>query len=239
MYLNCPTFLMVEVEGGSFMMGNEEGLEDEKPVHLVTLPNFEIGCFPVTNGLVSTVIEIGGWEIPPRFQGPPKHPAKSVSWDVAQLFLQCLNTIPEVKSWNNRDSRIFRLPSEAQWEYAARGGQRSKGFPFAGGFRLKEVGWIRENSFGDHKTVGMKLPNELGIYDMTGNILEWCEDHWHDSFLDAPRDGRAWIDAEENRKRVVRGAGIGASQNDCHIAVRLGVPSFVSSDTTGFRLARY
>ena len=230
---------MAEVEGGNFMMGNESGMNFEKPLHEVLVPDFEIGCFPVTNELFSKVLGTVGLEIPLHLQGPPRLPIKQVTWDIVQLFLQLLNTFPEIQSCNNRDGRIFRLPSESQWEYAARGGKRSQFFPFAGSYRLNEVGWSKENSYASPKAVGMKLPNELGLYDMSGNVWELCEDHWHKSYIGAPRDGSAWIDLEKNIKRVVRGGAWFTIADGCRISIRYEMVNFVRAPGTGFRLARY
>ncbi len=102
--------------------------------------------------------------------------------------------------------RPFRLPTEAEWEYAARGGIYSQGYAYAGSDKLKQVGWYDENSNRETHDVGLLLANELGIHDLSGNVLEWCEDDWHGNYDGAPKDGSAWIDSpDRGGYRVVRG----------------------------------
>jgi formylglycine-generating enzyme len=190
---------LVLVPSGTFMMGSDdpEADDDEKPVHTVTLPNFAIGKYPVTQALWTAIMG----DNPAYFKGTNR-PVEQVYWEDTQRFLQKLN----------EDSRLahgqhFRLPSEAEWEYAARGGYQSGGYRYAGSNVLDEVGWYDENSHGQTEPVGLKLPNELGICDMSGNVWEWCADHMHDSYVGAPADGSAWVDRKEGAYRVFRGGG--------------------------------
>ncbi len=192
------SFEMILVEGGLFHMGgqNDQVQAMELPVHRVTLPGFYIGKYPVTQVLWKAVM--GDGNNPSFFQGD-KRPVEMVSWDDAQAFLQKLNELT---------GKRYRLPTEAEWEYAARGGIHGQGYEYCGSDDLKQVGWYDDNSGGETKPVGLLLPNELGLYDMSGNIYEWCEDDWHSSY-DAPGrpdDGNAWVNGPgRGARRVVRG----------------------------------
>ena len=124
------------------------------------------------------------------------HPVINVTWYGAIAYCDWLS---------EKEGQPYRLPSEAEWEYVARGGVKSKDFLFAGGHKLKEVGWYSKNSHGQTKPVGLKQPNELGLYDMSGNVDEWCADHWHENYNGAPNDGSAWVTGGDASRRVVRG----------------------------------
>lgn len=168
---------MVYVKGGTFNMGatSEQGsdaYDDEKPVHSVTLSDYYIGKFEVTQGLWEKVMGSN----PSYFDKGDDYPVESVSWNDIQAFLTKLNELTGKK---------YALPTEAQWEYAARGGGKSVGYKYSGSNTIDNVAWYWDNSAvdGDYSThpVGTKQPNELGIYDMSGNVWEWCSD-WYDSY---------------------------------------------------------
>jgi formylglycine-generating enzyme required for sulfatase activity len=147
---------------------------------------------------------------------------EDVSWDDAQHFFERLNSLyAGSEAYQARPGR-FGLPTEAQWEYAARGGRYGKYFnyPYSGGKRLEELGWYRENSHGETQPVGRKLPNALGLYDMSGNVWEWCEDDWHDNYENAPDDGSAWVDTPRGSYRVFRGGSWFNSADYCRVACR-------------------
>ncbi|MBK8965904.1 MAG: formylglycine-generating enzyme family protein, partial [Lewinellaceae bacterium] len=133
---------------------------DEQPVHDVTVSGFYLGKLPVTQMLWQAVMG----DTPSRFPGGQR-PVEQVSWDDAQKF---------VKKLQDQTRLPFRLPSEAEWEFAARGGVYNLNHNYAGSNRLKEVGWYNLNSHGETKLAGLKYPNELGLYDMSGNVWEWC-----------------------------------------------------------------
>lgn len=154
---------LVWVEGGTFIQHF-----NERPLQQVNVPSFAIGKYLVTQELWTAIMGNN----PSHFIGA-KRPVEKISWHDAQEFF---TKIPEHQHMLPEQS--FRLPNSAQWEYAARGGCKSGNFRFAGGDKLDEVGWHLENSHNETKEVGLKLPNELGLYDMSGNVWEWCEDHY-------------------------------------------------------------
>ena len=216
---------LVLVEGGTFMMGSDE-YDSEKPIHKVTLPSFAMGKYPVTQELWMAVMG----ENPSRFIDPIR-PVELVSWEETQVFFQKINQDVRLP-----DNHVFRLPTEAEWEYAARGGNRSGGFRYAGGDKLDEVGWYNDNSHGETKPVGLKLPNELDIHDLSGNVWEWCADQWHGNYEGAPTDGSAWIDRGENTSRVLRGGGWGSDSRYCRISNHGFNPPAYRTDGVGFRM---
>ena len=160
---------MVKVEAGSFDMGAtpemENPFEDEKPVHRVTLTkNYYVGKYEVTQALWKAVMGSN----PSDFKGD-NLPVEEVSWNDCQNFISKLNSMT---------GKRFRLPTEAEWEYAARGGKKSRGYQYSGSNTLGDVAWYEGNSGSKTHTVGTKHPNELGIYDMSGNVSEWCQDRY-------------------------------------------------------------
>lgn len=216
---------LVLVEGGTFMMGSDE-YDREKPIHEVTVPTFAMGKYPVTQELWIAVMG----ENPSHFIDPNR-PVEQVSWEDTQAFFQKINRHTFLKS-----GLIFRLPSEAEWEYAALGGKQSFSFLHAGSDKLDEVGWFEGNSQGETKPVGLKLANKLDIYDLSGNVWEWCADQWHGDYFGAPKDGSAWIDRKENANRMLRGGGWISSPQHCRPSYRSDLlPSDLDSDV-GFRV---
>lgn len=186
---------MVRVEGGTFEMGGtreqgEDAFEDEKPTHKVTLSTFSIGRYPITQDQWEAVMGNN----PSHFKGE-KLPVESVSWFDCQEF---------VKKLNEMTGRHFRLPTEAEWEYAARGGKKGKRYKYSGGNILMQVGWFNENSGGTSHDVGQKSPNELGLYDMSGNIWEWVQD-WKGDFTSEEQINPTG--PETGLERVCRGGG--------------------------------
>ncbi len=229
-------FWMIPVEGGAFEMGSPdndtEAASDEKPQHQVTISGFYIGKYPVTQ-LVWKAVMNG--ENPSGFKGDDR-PVEQVSWDDAQEFIKQLN---EVTNDTRPAGHFYRLPSEAEWEYVARGGKyHAEGYKYAGSDRLKDVGWFASNSGSETKPVGQKQPNQLGIHDMSGNVWEWCEDDWHSDYKGAPEDGTAWINhSNRGTYRVNRGGSWLSTAQNCRAAYRYFNSPGYRYDYIGFRLA--
>jgi formylglycine-generating enzyme required for sulfatase activity len=209
---------MVYVEGGTFVMGATDELGNdaydwEKPTHQVTLSSFSINKYEVTQEEWQVVMGNN----PSWFKGA-KRPVEKVSWEECQEFILKLNAMT---------GRHFRLPTEAEWEYAARGGNKSHGYKYAGSNDLKSVGWYDFNCRNETHNVGSRQPNELGLYDMSGNVWEWCQD-WYGSYSS---------DAQTNPTgptsgsyRVVRNG-----ESDCSVTSRFGL--LASLPAIGLRLA--
>jgi formylglycine-generating enzyme required for sulfatase activity len=194
---------MVKVEAGSFNMGAtsemENPNEDEKPVHRVTLTNnYYVGKYEVTQALWQAVMGSN----PSNFKGDAL-PVEQVSWNDCQDFISKLNAMT---------GKRFRLPTEAEWEYAARGGKKSRGYQYSGSNTLDDVAWYGDNSGSKTHAVGTKQPNELGIYDMTGNVWEWCQDS-SGSYSSSPQTNP--IGAVSGAGRVYRGGSWGNSAGFC------------------------
>ena len=216
---------MVRVKGGTFMMGatSEQGSDAwdwEKPVHQVTLSSFSIGKYEVTQE---------EWEVvmgsnPSKFKGA-KRPVEQVSWDDCQEFIRKLNEIT---------GRAYRLPTEAEWEFAARGGTKSKDYKYAGSDNLGSVAWYDDNSRSTTHEVGQKDPNKLGLYDMSGNVWEWCQD-WYGSY--SPSNQTNPTGAITGSSRVYRGGSWRFNAGLFRVWRRYyDTPSFQNSDL-GLRLA--
>jgi formylglycine-generating enzyme required for sulfatase activity len=223
---NGVSFEMVFVEGGSFVMGctseQESDCEsDEKPTHRVNLPNFYIGKFEVTQRLWNAVMG----KNPSNWKGDSL-PVENVNWNDCQTFVGRLNKLT---------GRQFCLPSEAQWEYAARGGNKGNGHKYSGSDSIQDVIWCIHNSGGKTYKVGDKLPNELGLYDMSGNVWEWCEDRYADdyyshSLTDSPTG------ATSGSKRVLRGGSWRSYPQRCRVSYRQYEAPDFRDNVNGMRL---
>jgi formylglycine-generating enzyme required for sulfatase activity len=202
---------MVFVRGGTFMMGatseqSDAYLGDEMPVHEVTLSDFYIGKYPVTQKQWVTVMGIN----PSLYKGNLSLPVEMVSWSDVQEFIKKLNIIT---------GKQYRLPTEAEWEYAARGGADSRGFKYAGSNCIHDVAWYADNSDEMTQPVGFKRPNELGIYDMSGNVCEWVND-WHGGYTAEAATNPTGPATSGEGRVVVRGGNWDSSARYCRVSCR-------------------
>ena len=220
-------FEMVHVEGGTFRMGateeqGEDAYDDENPVHRVTLSSYLIGKHEVTQALWE---EVMGSNPSYNKQGGD-YPVEHVSWDDCQEFIEKLNA---------RTGMEFRLPTEAEWEYSARGGNRSKGYKYAGSNNLDEVGWYGDNSDEHTHPVGRKKPNELGLYDMSGNVWEWCQD-WYGDYTEESQTNPVGPQSGKWGHRVLRGGSSWRNARLCRVSCRLNYDPGYRNDNIGLRL---
>ena len=222
-------FKMIKIEGGTFTMGATAEQEDdaydwERPAHQVTLSDYYIGQTQVTQALWTAVM---GWNHS-EFEGN-NLPVEGVSWDDCQSFIEKLNRLLSKKLGRKR----FALPTEAQWEFAARGGNKSQGYKYAGSNNIDDVAWCDENSGEQTQPVAQKQPNELGLYDMSGNVWEWCQD-WH---------GRYSSNAQTNPQgpargsnRVQRGGSFHGYADNCYVSNRSWDTQIFGFYNNGLRL---
>ncbi len=233
---------MILVRGGTFTMGCLEGRDDkdtdcdddEKPAHQVRLSDFYIGKYEVTQAQWRAVMGSDPPEL--RFKGCDQCPVERVSWDDIQEFL---------KKLNEKTGKNYRLPTEAEWEYAARGGsllsgegRGGAGYQYAGSNNIDEVAWYSGNSNSQTHPVGQKKANELGIHDMSGNVYEWVQDCWNDSYQGAPANGKAWLKGNCAR-RVGRGGSWLDYVDLCRVSHRNYFNAVYRINGFGFRLAGY
>ncbi|MDR0938625.1 MAG: formylglycine-generating enzyme family protein [Mediterranea sp.] len=218
---------MVYVEGGTFMMGSlrseEERFADED-LHQVTVGSFRIGKYEVTRGLWKAVMGSYPILLP---KGKEDYPVVHVSWDDAQEFIRKLNA---------KTGKKYRLPTEAEWEFAARGGNRNNGNLYSGGDSLGDVAWHRGNSGVSAHPVGRKSANELGIYDMIGNVSEWCSDRYGD-YPTSPQTNPKGPSSAPHSFRVSRGGSYFQNASGCRPAKRECTYHSLSVANIGFRLA--
>ena len=210
--VNGVTFNMVKVAGGTFTMGATKEHEyfdadDARPAHQVTLTDYYIGQTEVTQALWEAVMGNN----PSNFKGE-NLPVENAYWDDCQAFIEKLNRLLS----KDLGGKHFALPTEAQWEFAARGGTESTGYKYAGSNNLDDVAWYRDNSVEQTHPVAQKQPNELGLYDMSGNVAELCQD-WYGSYSS---------DAQTNPQgpardpfRALRGGHWRSEAKDCRVSV--------------------
>ena len=211
---------MVFVEGGTFQMGSSSGQSDEKPVHSVPLSAFNIGKYEVTQAQWKAVMGNN----PSNFTGCDDCPVENVSWNDVQQYISKLNS---------QTGKNYRLPTEAEWEFSARGGKSSKGYTYSGSNDLNAVAWNTDNSGSKTHSVGGKQANELGIYDMTGNVWEWCSDWYgaYNSYSETNPTG-----ASSGQYRVLRGGSWNVNADYCRSAYRAWIIPDFGYNNFGFRL---
>lgn len=223
--VNGVQFTMVAVKGGTFTMGatSEQGSDacyNEKPAHEVTLSDYYIGQTEVTRALWEAVMGSN-----PSDHRGDNMPVENVSWYDCQEFIQKLNQLM---------GKQFRLPTEAEWEYAARGGRKSRGYKYAGGNNIDSVAWYYDNSGYETHPVATKQANELGIYDMSGNVLEWCSDRYggyQSSSLSDPQG------PSSGSVRVIRGGGYFSRVRFCRVSSRNYITPGDRDNDFGLRLS--
>ena len=223
--VNGVKFTMVPVEGGTFTMGatSEQGSDawdEEKPAHKVTLSDYYIGQTEVTQALWKVVMGSN-----PSDSKGDNLPVEQVSWDDCQVFIQKLNQLT---------GKQFRLPTEAEWEYAARGGRKSRGYKYAGGNDIGSVAWCDGNSGNETHPVGTKQANELGVYDMSGNVEEWCSDRYGDYQSSSQSDPQG---PSSGSRRVFRGGSCYDSAGYCRVSSRYGDTPDYRGSYFGLRLS--
>ena len=221
------SFTMVYVEGGTFSMGatSEQGSDayfDEKPAHVVTLSSYYIGETEVTQELWEAVMGNN----PSYFRGA-KRPVENVSWNDCQEFIRKLSI---------RTGKNFRLPTEAEWEFAARGGNKSYGYKYSGGNYIDQVAWYKENGSDETHYVGMKRANELGLYDMSGNVNEWCSDWYNEKYYSSSPVLNP-LGPSTGDERVRRGGSIGIGAKACRVPYRFKDKVDFSGKLIGLRIA--
>ena len=217
--LGC-VFKMIAVEGGTFMMGEDDGFASDLP-HQVTVSNYHIAETEVIQDLWDLVMH----DNPSQGNGGQAAPVENVSWIECQEFISRLNQLT---------GRNFRLPTEAEWEFAASGGNKTHGYTYSGSNNINDVGWSEDNSGDRTHVVATKQANELGIYDMSGNVWEWCQD-WY-----APYPEQAQVNPqgpETGTERIVRGGCMWGHTRFCTVFYRMCYPPEFYRGDVGLRLA--
>ena len=218
LYVDNVKYPMVRVEGGTFTMG-DGGIFSDNRRHEVTLDSYSIGQYEVTQDIWETLM--GG---NPSYIKGARRPVEWVSWDDCQDFIRKLNALT---------GQNFRLPTEAEWEFAARGGNSSRGYKYSGSNVIDDIAWYRDNSGRQAHDVGTKSPNELGIYDMVGNVNEWCSD-WYQRYNSSSQinpDGPS-----SGFYRVIRGGSWSHIARYCRVSDRSGCTPGQRLKDIGFRL---
>lgn len=233
---NGITLEMVNIPGGSFLMGSTDGDDSEKPQHKVTIKSFYMGKYPITQEQWRAIASRTDLKIaqdlnpnPARFKDKPdsgRRPVEKVSWDDATEYCARLSKLTE---------RKFRLPSEAEWEYACRAGTTTV---YSFGENINEKLANYDENIGETTPIGKYPANQFGLYDMHGNVWEWCADYWHGNYENAPTDGRAWLVENDgnNAKRVLKGGSWHFYTRGCRSATRDDYVAGFRSYGIGFRV---
>jgi formylglycine-generating enzyme len=249
---NGTSFDLIPVKAGRFFWGNSD--------HEIHVPDFYMAKYPVTQSLWLTVM---GGENPSFFKGTNR-PIERVSWYDAAAFCNALNRLCNFPPRYFCDAKFqkvldfsmtesleygdslpifihpenpgYRLPSESAWEYAVIGTQQRPLYDYAGGNTLDELGWYDENSHGQTQPTGLKLPNELGLHDLSGNVWEWCEDQYQTERSKIPSDGSAWLQGEPGALRMLRGGGWYYDAQYCRSSARFDARPASRGSDIGFRV---
>ncbi len=248
---------MITVQGGAFLMGNDyaSGVggqgSDEGPQHKVTISSFKMSKTEVTFELFDQFCDATGHQRPSDGKnGRGKKPVTNVSWESAIKFCNWMSDNELIDKYYiiqsdssafkvtiNENSKGYRLPTEAEWEYAARGGEKRAKWAFSGSNDYKEVAWMKTNSSLTPHEVGLKKPNDLGIYDMSGNVWEWCWDFYDKSYYkNSPEQDPKGSD--KGTDRVYRGGCWTSSQDDLRLTVRQHNTQNIPSGGVGIRLVQ-
>jgi len=222
---------MVWIAGGSFEMGSNspKARNRERPAHQVSLDGFYLSKFELTQDLFEQVM---GWNY--SYFPCKRCPVNNVSWFNMQLFIERLNLIT---------GKQYRLPTEAEWAYAAKGGKQSKNFTFSGSNNIADVAWFADNANKKSHPVGLKQPNELGLYDMTGNVWEFCQDNMSRSAYKINRENAhnpligSTSTTHKKALKVLRGSGYEFSADESFVFIRDGATNNVRMPDIGYRLA--
>jgi formylglycine-generating enzyme required for sulfatase activity len=218
------TLEMIKIPAGSYLMGSNES-DSEKPQHQVNLQEFYLGKYPVTQEQYQAIMGNN----PSEFKDNPKNSVEQVSWDDAQEFCQKLS---------EKTGRKYRLPSEAEWEYACRAGTQTRYYFGDDEKQLGEYAWYSKNSGSKTHPVGQKKPNNWRLLDMHGNLWEWCEDGWHENYENAPTNGSSWNENySQTNLRPLRGGSWVNYPRNCRSAFRDVFDADNCDYDIGFRLA--
>ena len=218
---DAASFNMVFVQGGSFKMGSNEN-DDEKPIHNVKLSSFYIGKYEITQKQWRTIMGTD----PSYFKNCDDCPVEQVSWNDVQEFLQKLN---------QKTGKKYCLPTEAEWEYAARGGNRSSNYTYAGSNSIDNVAWYGINSENKTREVGGRQANDLGLHDMSGNVWEWCNDWYDKNYYESSSENNPT--GGTGSRRVIRGGSWFSYPTYCRVAYRYGGTPAYRDNNVGFRVA--
>jgi formylglycine-generating enzyme required for sulfatase activity len=221
----CPE--MINIPAGRFLMGSDPftnlAYDREKPQHLVQIQAFAMGKYEITQEQWHAVMGDN-----PSVNKGRKLPVENISGDEAVLF---------VKKLSQKTGKNYRLPTEAEWEYAARAGATTTYFWGDDKKQSKDYAWHYSNSENKSQPVGLKKPNQFGLYDISGNVMEWTQDCWNESYKDAPTDGSAWRSGNCDRL-VVRGGAYLEESDAMRIAIRFFHPPTGKYDYLGVRVVR-
>ncbi|MEK7435090.1 MAG: SUMF1/EgtB/PvdO family nonheme iron enzyme [Cyanobacteriota bacterium] len=245
---------MIKIEGGSFDMGNNTGENDEKPVHKITLNSFYIAKYETTQKEYQSIMGNNPSNFKKDNDVSNNFPVEKVSWfDAIKYCNEKSRQESLPQAYNDvtgdlldKDGKIttdltkvigYRLPTEAEWEFSAKGGTKSQAYIYSGSNTVDEVGWLLTNSEKKTHEVGMKKSNELGIYDMSGNVWEWCNDWYDENFYKTSTEKNP-INLKASDTRVSRGGSLVYDANYLRSSNRYGDIPVITGSNLGFRIAK-